>query len=559
MPGKSPAQGRGQVLVSWIAVNNDPYERARDGGSHGGAKGERVSGPTLSLLFEDDSPHMGQVGDVVLLYRQPPDGADDRETKAVTQTTEEIRRRDPSIRVHLVPWVADDPTDHRAIFEFLQSALPGLRRGFAEKTLVVHISPGTPSMQTIWVLMAETGFVEPPFLVVKSYRKVEKGLHPLVVPVHLDIETFYKAYKAARPRQASSEDQRLVWDPARFLTDAMRSLFSEARRFAQLNVPVLILGERGTGKTTLAGWLRLHSPYRRKAQDAHWPAVACGQYSPETMRAELFGYRKGAFTGANRDSDGLLAAADGDTLFLDEIGDVSRDLQRLLIKALEEKQYLPLGGDQPRKSNFRLIAATNIEQEELCRRLDPDFLDRISLLTLRIPPLREVRGELAWLWPTIFAQASVRAEVDVRGTKFGDAQHRRVVDALSEHPLPGNMRDLFRVAYRVLAAIGDPHAPFSPDDAVVYGLQALSDAGGVRGDRIIAGSRATAKAFAESLPLDGVLEAEGRLATKAIDRELKTYMADELRRIAKAKGICVENLCDVTERTLRTWKDENRK
>lgn len=120
-------------------------------------------------------------------------------------------------------------------------------------------------------------------------------------------------------------------------------------------MPVLIVGERGTGKTTLASWIRLHSPYRRQEQDTHWPAVACGQYSPETMRAELFGYRKAAFTGAVSDRNGLLDAAHRDTLFLDEIGDISRELQRLLIKALEEKRYFRLGDDQARQSNFRLI------------------------------------------------------------------------------------------------------------------------------------------------------------------------------------------------------------
>src|SRR4029079_8610403 len=140
----------------------------------------------------------------------------------------------------------------------------------------------------------------------------------------------------------------------KFRTDRMRWLFDEARRFAQVKVPVLILGERGTGKSTLAGWIRLHSPYRKKELDAHWPAVACGQYTPETMRSELFGYKRGAFTGAMKDHEGLLAMAHKDSLFLDEIGDVSRDLQRLLIKALEEKRYMRLGEDRTRDSDFRL-------------------------------------------------------------------------------------------------------------------------------------------------------------------------------------------------------------
>ena len=344
-----------RVLISWVAVNNDPYERERGKMTYRLVDGKPVSGPTLTILFDEQSPYLGRISDVVLLHRKTDGPGAERERRAVEETIETLLERRGELHVQVEPWVGDDPTDHRAIFQFLRQLMPKIRKKYAGSELLIHISPGTPSMQTIWVLMAETGFVDPPFQLVKSYRKSERRGRPAAVPVTLGIETFYKVYKAARPLQVSTEDERVVWDPGKFRTDTMQQLFIEARRFAYLNVPVLILGERGTGKTTLAGWIRLHSPFRRKEQDTHWPAVACGQYNPETMRSELFGYKKGSFTGATKDTEGLLAAADGDTLFLDEVGDVSRDLQRLLIKALEEKQYLPLGDDRPRKSTFRLL------------------------------------------------------------------------------------------------------------------------------------------------------------------------------------------------------------
>ena len=80
-------------------------------------------------------------------------------------------------------------------------------------------------------------------------------------------------------------------------------------------MPILLLGERGTGKTTLASWIRSNSPYRKKKLDTKWPSVVCGQYTPQMMRAELFGYKKGAYTDAKKDHDGVIKAADGDTLF----------------------------------------------------------------------------------------------------------------------------------------------------------------------------------------------------------------------------------------------------
>ena len=295
-----------RVLVSWIAVNNDPFERQWPESGYRLADGKPVPGPTLTVLLDEDSPFAGTISDVVLLHRKTTSAEHERERRAVEETTKVLRERLPELGLHHVPWHGDDPTDHRAIFEFLREKMPELRRQFSDRELVIHISPGTPSMQTIWVLMAETGFVEPPFVLVKSYRRTERRGRPAVAPVELGIETFYKVYRAARPRHVASEEQGVVWDPGKFRTEQMRRLYEEARRFASLNVPILLLGERGTGKTMLASWIRLHSPFRQEAQDDRWPAVACGQYSPETMRAELFGYRKGAFTGATSDREGLV-------------------------------------------------------------------------------------------------------------------------------------------------------------------------------------------------------------------------------------------------------------
>ena len=542
-----------RVLISWVAVNNDPFERQWPGTGYRLVDGEPVPGPTLTVLLDEDSPFAGTIGDVVLLHRKTEGAERDRDRHAVEETARVLRERLPEVHLHNVTWRGDDPTDHRAVFEFLREEMPELRRRFSDRELVIHISPGTPSMQTIWVLMAETGFVEPPFILVKSYRRADRRGRPAVAPVELGIETFYKVYKAARPRQIASEEQGVVWDPGKFRTERMQQLYVEARRFASLNVPVLLLGERGTGKTMLASWIRLHSPFRREAQDDRWPAVACGQYNSETMRAELFGYRKGAFTDATSDHEGLLAAADGDTLFLDEVGDMSPDLQRLLIKAIEEKRYLPLGDDRPRKSDFRLLAATNVEDAELRRRLDPDFLDRISPLTLRLPSLRDVRSELPWLWEATYREAVPQAGADMRLAQLDPTLHHRVVSVPERHPLPGNLRDLFRVAYRLLAARIDPHAPLAAPDAVAYALEGLDqDPAQPRGDgeRL---SKTVARAFVESSSLDAILDDVGRISTKMIEHDLKAFLGEELRGLAKARGVPVSQVCDVSDRTLRGW------
>lgn len=538
------------VLVTWVAVNNDPYERLFNKPDYRLLDGSPVPGPTLTLLSDEASPYAGMVRDVVLFHRQTVASTAGREVQAVQETATLLREK--SIRVHMEAWMGEDPTDHRGIFEFLRDTLPQVRRRYRGRELILHISPGTPSMQTIWVLMAETGFIDPPFTLVKSYRQSERRGRPAVVPVDVGIETFYKFYKSSRPRQLGSEDQGVIWDPLCFRTEKMKAVYAEARRFAQVNVPVLIRGERGTGKTTLASWIRANGPFQREEQNGMWPSVACGQYSPETMRAELFGYIKGAFTGAVRDKPGLLAAAHRDTLFLDEVGDVSRDLQRLLIKVIEERSYYALGDDRPRESDFRLITATNIDEAEIGRRLDPDFLDRISLLTLEIPPLRDVADELPWLWEAVYQEAAGRAGVSRRRAEIGEAHHRRIVAHLGRHPLPGNLRDLFRVAYQVLAARNDVDGPLAPEDAADCGIAALSS-GVAGGDGAAESSRQIAAAFARGKTIEDLLEPSRRLDTAAVVGALKAFMAFELRRIASERGVSPSDLCDVSERSLRDW------
>ena len=406
-------------------------------------------------------------------------------------------------------------------------------------------------MQTIWVLMGTTGFIEEPFELVKSYREDERQGRPAVEPVKQPIfETFYKAYQTALPRQIASEEQDIRWNPENFRTETMKCLFAEARRFARIKVPVLLLGERGTGKTTLASWIRSNSPFRKKELDQGWPTVACGQYTPELLRSELFGYIEGAFTDAKKDTDGLLAKADGDTLFLDEIGDLSAENQRRLIKALEEQTYYRIGETQPKRSDFRLLTATNLNEDKLQKRLDPDFLDRISHLTLRLPPLREIPDELDWLWPDLYRTAMQRAGASEPCARFAKQFHNRIVNRLKRHPLPGNMRDLLRVAYRILAAGSDAVDPLSPEDAVNYGLEELS--GSASGSEASV-SRSVARAFAEAEPLGAIVRQVGSLRTEAVLRDLKQYIADEIRRIAKDTGKKAEQLCDKNERTLRTW------
>lgn len=548
MPKKKQA-----VLLTWVAVNNDPYERDRSTGDFRKVNGRLLPGPTLTLLKDPSLPYM--IEEAVFFHSDAPVGS--RQHTALQQTVEAVKDQ-VGIKIATRSWKGDDPTDHQGIFKFLRKELPVLREKHEGKLLVVHVSPGTPAMHTVWVLMAETGMIPPPVELVKSYRPFEQEEKPSVVTVKLGLETFFQVYQKQQGFRQSNDESRVLWDPDKAESQKLKDTFAEALRFAKLSVPVLIFGERGTGKTTLASWIRANSDFRKDANDTSWPAVPCGQYTIETMRDELFGHRKGAFTDAKEDRDGLLSKAHKDTLFLDEIGDISVDVQRLLIKAIEEQTYSPLGSTKVLKSQFRLITATNRDLAALEEKLDPDFLDRIGMLRVRMPALREIREDIFWIWRDVIIEAARRASSTVDLDVLEEAAEQALPSLQAQH-LPGNMRDLFVVAYHILAALGPRGKSMPPRDAANYALASLQQRTAVRSSTST--SQLLMKCFAESAALDPCLDLLQqqdpieRIETGRLEKDVKRYVATEIRRYVKDRGLKPEDVCDRAERTLRQWAE----
>jgi Nif-specific regulatory protein len=173
---------------------------------------------------------------------------------------------------------------------------------------------------------------------------------------------------------------------------ALAKLFQDLESVARLNVGVLLTGENGTGKTLVATAIHNNSPRAGEP----FVAVNCAAIPENLLESELFGSRKGAFTGATREIEGKVAAANGGTLLLDEIGDMSMKAQASLLQFLQTKEYAPLGEARTRKADVRIIAATNVDLDEAVRekRFREDLLFRLAVVSIRVPSLAERRADL---------------------------------------------------------------------------------------------------------------------------------------------------------------------
>jgi two-component system response regulator GlrR len=227
----------------------------------------------------------------------------------------------------------------------------------------------------------------------------------------------------------------------------MLEILELLRQVAHLDTTVLIHGETGAGKELLARSLHFSGPRR----DKPYVAVNCAAIPEELFESELFGHRRGAFTGAGETRRGHFQLANGGTLLLDEIGEMPVGLQTKLLRALEEKKITPIGAERPVDIDVRFIATTNRDLKDAVERGDfrRDLYYRLSVLPVRVPPLRERPEDIPPLAEHFLAEASRRCKKTVRGLTPAALQ------ALVRYPWPGNVRELENVIERAVIVSGD--------------------------------------------------------------------------------------------------------
>ena len=290
--------------------------------------------------------------------------------------------------------------------------------------------------EDLFLKLKETETTLPAFVFTTGYGTIDRAVRLLKLGAHdyltkpLDIHALLKIVRAActKSRPAIAGENTLG------ISSAMRSIEALLPRLAKSATSVLITGESGVGKEWVARAL-----YRQSdpAEQTPFIAINCGALTESLLEAELFGYVKGAFTGAARDKKGLFELADGGTLFLDEVGEMSPTMQVKLLRAIQEREIIRVGAEKPIPVNIKLICATHQDLKQMVElgKFREDLYYRIHVIHLHIPPLRERKEDILWLTGQML-EACATENSDNR-TLDPSAEK-----ALMDFPWPGNIREL---------------------------------------------------------------------------------------------------------------------
>ncbi len=302
-------------------------------------------------------------------------------------------------------------------------------------------------------------------ILITAYATVEtaveafqRGAHDYLMKPVLLKDVLVKIRRLLKTRELFRENQWLRRELARDTecvevvvgrSPAMRAVYELARKVAPTPSTVLILGESGTGKEVLARAIH-RIAQEVKPTDGRFLAINCAAIPHDLLENQLFGHRKGAFTGADQHSAGLFVHAGAGTVFLDEIGELPLGTQAKLLRAIEQKEVFPVGANEPVKVQARILAATNkdLRAEVTAGRFREDLFYRFNVVSVSLPPLRERREDIPDLVDDLLAK-----HARAMGRKFTGVSHE-ALQLLLAHPWKGNVRELDNALQRAVI-LGD--------------------------------------------------------------------------------------------------------
>ena len=278
-----------------------------------------------------------------------------------------------------------------------------------------------------------------------SIQALRKGAYDMLTKPFEPDELLIRVRNALNHKKLKNENQQLRqklkgkfnFDNIIGASQILQKLLDKVEKVAVRDTAVLITGESGSGKELIAQAIHYNSPRR----DKPFIPINCGAIPESVMESELFGHKKGAFTGADTDKEGLLKAADGGTLFLDEIGNLPLNVQKTLLRFLQEQEFRRIGDTSSTKVDVRLISATNSELEKEVEQgtFREDLFYRLNVINLHLPPLRQRKPDIVLLAAHFINQQNQKFKTNITGLSAAAQQ------AASEYAWPGNIRQLKNV------------------------------------------------------------------------------------------------------------------
>ena len=407
-----------RILVSWFAVNHDLRDTQ-----------VVEEGPTVNFhrYYWEHDRHL-------ILYNH------DRFEPEVVLLENYLGHHFPKHRVALRKLPINDVIDLQEVKTKTERLLLELE----ETSIDIYFSPGTSIMQLSWYICHTTLALDTRLLQLRPPRFDPKNQRPerLYVEVTRD-----QVPASALIKQVSSQSGRAA---DHLITPSLKPIYERASQIAQADhVRVVISGESGTGKENLARFLHRQSA---RAQRPFY-AINCASLTDELLSSQLFGHTKGAFTNAYGPHRGLLDLADGGTVFLDEIGDISPFMQQALLRFLQEGEILPLGSNRVKKVDVRIIAATNQDLTERCQegQFRWDLYYRLAVTELALPPLR--RWQLEEVEVLLDFLLEKKRSLFNRPLKLRLDEKART--RLLRYPYPGNVREMENVVENLYVFAGE--------------------------------------------------------------------------------------------------------
>jgi DNA-binding NtrC family response regulator len=353
-----------------------------------------------------------------------------------------LKRMFPDRSIEFIYLDIQDPIDHREIQGKVHPVLASLK----DDEIDIFVSPGTPAMQVVWYLAHMSLNLSTTLYQTRPARFTAKKDKPELIKIQMERSSLGMTalYHQEEVKRSSNEGY--------FKTPSIEKIYDNARKVAMTDeVTVLILGASGTGKENLAKHIHQHSIRKEKP----YIAINCSAFSDSLLESRLFGYKKGAFTGADKDTSGLFEQANEGTIFLDEIGDISPYMQQSLLRVLQEKEIMPLGG-KAKKVDVRVIAATNQSLVQRCEegKFRWDLYYRLSVVELDLPTLMQ-RGK-----------SEIKAMIEYfLGQKKKQLRkpkkliiEKDTMEILLNYTYPGNIRELENIISR-LYVFNDERVP----------------------------------------------------------------------------------------------------